>query len=224
MLRFKLAATAALLVATFALTEMASAQTVAYRHRSTVFGDHAAGLSELVRAQGAFLRDEAAAAAKWVEVAAAEDQLWYQRAEYRYQVKQMQLEYLKQKAQANRERQELTAAADEAAALELLRSAQRGAARWPAALTLPKFAGSMSLVESLLKNWSPDDAAGDAYRAALATEAGVLRTRISNDTSIDFNNRVEAVKTLKRLQRLASMGGRTNIDGQGVAGEQLAAR
>jgi hypothetical protein len=212
------ATAAAVLVAAFAVTETVSAQTVAYRHRSTPLGDHAAGLSELVRARGAYLIDEAAAAEKWVQVAAAEDQLWYQRAEYRYQVKQMKLDYAKQKAEANREQRDLAAAAEEAAALRLLRSVQRGAPLWPAALTQPKFAGSMALVESLLKNWSPEDAAGDAYRAALATEAGVLRARITDDMSIDFQSRVEAVKTLKRLQNLASM------DRQGAAVQQLAQR
>jgi hypothetical protein len=63
----------------------------------------------------------------------------------------------------------------------------------------------MSLVESLLRTWSPEDTTGDAYRRALATEAGVLRTRIANDLSIDHASRVQAVQTLRQLQVLASL-------------------
>ncbi len=78
----------------------------------------------------------------------------------------------------------------------------------------------MSLVESLLRNWSPEDATGDAYRRALATEAGVLRTRVANDRSIDHNGRVQAVQTLRQLQLLANMPGA----GDGAATQQLALR
>jgi hypothetical protein len=63
----------------------------------------------------------------------------------------------------------------------------------------------MSLIESILRNWSPEDAASaDAYRQSLATEAGVLRTRVGADTSISFEARLEAVRTLRQLQILAS--------------------
>ncbi|RIK86665.1 MAG: hypothetical protein DCC67_02690 [Planctomycetota bacterium] len=181
----------------------ATAQVVAYHHRSTVFGDHAAGAAELVRAYGAFLRDEAAAAQQWVSVAAARDQLYYQRGEYHYRLKQLEQQYIQQKAARNRERQQLNAAAEEAAAERLLQSTQHGVPVWPAALQQPKFAGSMTLIESLLQNWSAEGAASPAYRRALATEAGVLRARVAADTTIDFNGRVEAVRTLKRLQLLA---------------------
>jgi hypothetical protein len=218
----KLSVAALLVSSTLGLAGTVSGQTLYYDHRSTVFGDHAAGLSELVRAQGAFLVDEAAAAEKWVQVAAAEDQLLYQRAEQRYQVKQMQLELSKQRTQAYREKQDQQSAAEEAAARRLLDMAQRGMVQWPTALAQPRFAGSMSLVESLLKNWSPDDASGDAYRKALATEAGVLRTKIATDKTIAFASRVEAVRTLKHLQLLAGMSGQAGPGA--VAGQQVAMR
>jgi hypothetical protein len=183
----------------------ASAQLVALRHHSTIAGDHFSGASELVRAQGAFLRDEAAAAENWIRVAAAADQLQYQRTEYAYQVKRMRLDYLQQKADANRERQQLDTASDHAAALQLLNSAQRGVPQWPKALQSPKFASSMTMIESLLRNWSPDDTTGDAYRRALATEAGVLRERVASDASIDHAGRVQAVQTLQRLMVLVQL-------------------
>lgn len=201
----KLTTLAILSCAAIAAATSASAQVIAYRHRSTVFGDHAAGAAELVRARGAYLRDEVAAARQWVDVAAAQDQLWYQRAEMNYRVKQMELDYIKQKAANNRERDQLNTAAEVAAAQELLQSAQRGVPMWPAALRLEKFAGSMGLIESLLRHWAPNELSGNAFRQALATEAGVLRVRIANDASIAFTDRVEAVQTLQRLQLLAGM-------------------
>jgi hypothetical protein len=70
-----------------------------------------------------------------------------------------------------------------------------------------EYAHSVSLIESILKSWSPENPTGDAYRRALATEAGVLRTRIASNKNISFLARVDAVRTLDRLQRLADMTG-----------------
>jgi hypothetical protein len=211
--------TTVLLVVALALTEPATAQLVALRHHSTILGDHFSGASELVRANGAFLRDQADAAETWVRVAAAADDLHYQRIERAYQVKRMRLDYLEQKAAMNRERRELETSAEVNSALRLLQSAQRGVPQWPAALQMPKFATSMTTIESLLRNWSPEDATGDAYRRALATEAGVLRTRIASDTTIDHASRVVAVKALRQLQVLATLPG-----AEAVGGQQLALR
>jgi len=209
---------AALVVVALALADKASAQLVYMDHHSTALGDHLSGASELVRAQGSFLRDEADAAETWVRVAAARDDYWYQRAEKFYQVKQMRLNYIQQKANANRQQQSYEAAAEETAALRLLATVQQGAPQWPTALLNSKFAGSMSLIESLLRNWSPEDTTGVAYRRALATEAGVLRTRVATDMTIDHGSRVEAVETLRQLQLLA------NLPASDVAAQHLAAR
>jgi hypothetical protein len=209
---------AALVVVMLALADSASAQLVALRHHSTVLGDHLSGASELVRAQGSFLRDEADAAETWVRVAVARDNYWYQRAEKAYGVKQMRLNYIQQKANANRQQQSYEAAAEETAALRLLATVQQGAPQWPTALRNAKFAGSMSLIESLLRNWSPEDTTGVAYRRALATEAGVLRMRVANDLSIDHTSRVQAVETLRQLQLLA------NLPSDAGAVQHLAAR
>lgn len=211
---------AALVVVALALADSALAQLVAMDHHSTALGDHFSGASEFVRAQGSFLRDEADAAETWVRVAAAADDLQYQRTEHRYQAKRMQMEYLQQKASLNRERQQFDTASEEAAAMRLLHAAQRGVPSWPTALKHAKYAGSMSLVESLLRNWSPEDATGDAYRRALATETGVLRTRVANDLSIKHSSRVRAVETLRRLRLLADMPGAVEVG----AMQQLAVR
>jgi hypothetical protein len=200
----QLALAASALSIILAASHAASAQVVAYRHRSTVWGDHLAGASELVRAQGAFLRDYADAAEQWVRAEAANDQLWYQRVEYRHQVRMMNLEYLKAKAEARREREATKTADDRAAAAQLWQQARQGGASWPAALKRPEYASSMALIDSILNNWQPNDAASGAmYRRALATEAGVLRTRIADNSDIDFLSRVEAVETLRQLQNLA---------------------
>ena len=73
------------------------------------------------------------------------------------------------------------------------------------ALRQTKYAGSLATVSSLLRNWSPQDPTSDVYRAALTTEIGVLRNRVAADQQLDFASRVEAVKTLKQLQQLATM-------------------
>lgn len=199
------------------LATPAAAQLISMRHHSTVLGDHLSGASELVRAQGAFLRDEAEAAATWVQVAAAADDLHYQRTEHWYQVKRMRVEYLQQKAEVNRERHQLETAAEENAALRLLQTAQRGVPQWPVALRSERFAGSMTTIESILRNWSPDDVTGDAYRRALATEAGVLRARVASDATIDHASRVAAVKTLRQLQVLATLPTAEDFGGQQLA-------
>ncbi len=199
------AAFATLALVAVALQQQASAQVIAYDHRSTVLGDQLAGASEMVRAQGSFLKDQAIAAETWMRVTAAQDQIQYQRSAYRFDVKRMENELRERKAQANRERQQAEATAETAAALRLYHSVQRGAGHWPAALRQTRYAGSLATVTSLLRNWSPQDPTSDLYRAALATEIGVLKNRVAADQQLDFASRVEAVKALKQLQELATM-------------------
>lgn len=207
MSRFNQFAIAALTLTAAAATGMssASAQVVAYDHRSTVLGDQLAGASELVRAQGTFLKDEATAAETWTRVTAAQDQIQYNRSAYRFDVKRMETEVRDRKAQTNRDRQQAEAAADTAQAMKLYNSVQRGAGLWPTALTQTKYAGSLQTVTSLLRNWSPSEPSGEVYRSALATEIGVLKNRVAADRQLDFASRVEAVRTLKQLQQLTTM-------------------
>lgn len=196
---------ATLAIAAVAWQSTASAQVIAYDHRSTVLGDQLAGASELVRAQGSFLKDEADAAETWTRVVAAQDQIQYKRSAYRYDMQRMESELRDRKAQANRERQQAEATAEMAEAVRLYQSVQRGAGLWPVALRQTKYAGSLATVSSLLRNWSPEDPSSDVYRAALATEIGVLKNRVAADRQLDFASRVDAVKTLKQLQQLATL-------------------
>ncbi|QDT74917.1 hypothetical protein [Lacipirellula limnantheis] len=200
-----IAIVATLAIAAVAWQSTASAQVIAYDHRSTVLGDQLAGASELVRAQGSFLKDEADAAETWTRVVAAQDQIQYKRSAYRYDVQRMESELRDRKAQANRERQQAEATAEMAEAVRLYQSVQRGAGLWPVALRQTKYAGSLATVSSLLRNWSPEDPSSDVYRAALATEIGVLKNRVAADRQLDFASRVDAVKTLKQLQQLATL-------------------
>ena len=103
--------------ATIALTlvtaHSVSAQVLAYDHHSTAFGDFAAGRAELALAQGQFLVNQSIAAQNWVQAAAASDQLQYQRAEYRWNIKQMEMKYMEDRASASRQRAALKSASDE---------------------------------------------------------------------------------------------------------------
>jgi hypothetical protein len=213
---------AAALALALVVSSSASAQVLSYDHHSTAFGDYLAGGAELALAQGQFLVNQSVAAQNWVQATAANDQLQYQRAEYRWNLKQMELKYREDRATALRQQAALKSASEEAAARQLLQSAKRGIVQWPVALTQPKFAGSMTLVESLLRNFSPDDPACDAYRRALATEVGVLRNQIASDKTIDFNSRVAAVHTLSQLQQLATLPASTA--GASATTPQLAMR
>jgi hypothetical protein len=197
---------AALSLALFlSLGHAASAQVVAYHHRSTVWGDHLAGASELVRAQGSFLRDEAEAAESWVRAETARDDLLYRRAEYRLQIRQMEEEHRQAKAAARRERDHAIELAKQAEAVRLWKAAQHGGLMWPAALQKPEYEPSLAMIGSILRSWSPTNPTGDVYRRALATQAGVLRTRVASNSAISFQARVEAVRTLDRLQELSTM-------------------
>jgi hypothetical protein len=209
-------------VLTLVAASSASAQVVAYDHHSTAFGDFFAGRAELALAQGQFLVNQSVAAQNWVQAAAANDQLQYQRAEYRWNLKQMEMKYMEDRATANRQKSALKSANEEASARRLVESAKHGGVIWPIALTQPKFAGSMTLVDSILRNWSSNDLSNDAYRRALATEAGVLRSQVANDKTIDFNSRVDAVRTLSLLQQLATLPAPTT--GASTVGPQLAMR
>jgi hypothetical protein len=204
-----------------AAARQASAQALYYDHHSTAYGDYFGGAAEVIRAQGAYNRDTAAAAESWARAVAAQDAIQYQRDEYRYQVAQMELKYHEQKLNQRREEQQNKSAGEAAAAHQLWENVQRGVASWPSGLTRPEYSASMSLVESVLRNWSPDNSPrGDAYRRALATEVGVLRNRVAANKSIDFTSRVEAVRTLDALKVLAMMPGA----GAGETGSRLAMR
>ncbi|MCA9261600.1 MAG: hypothetical protein KDA61_20425, partial [Planctomycetales bacterium] len=72
---------------------------------------------------------------------------------------------------------------------------------------------SRQLIESLLSRWTPEDGPSfNAYRTALLTEAGVLRTRVAEDADATFISKVAAIEALKSLQRLAEL----DLD-QGIA-------
>jgi hypothetical protein len=191
-------------VAAAVAASTASAQVIAYHHRSTVAGDTFAGAAELVRANGAFLKDEAEAAETWTRVVAARDDIRYRRAEYRYQTRQMDLDYRKRLLEQRQQKLENESAAREVAARRLLDRAQHGLPIWPAAFQRPEYAASTSMVESVLRSWSPEN--GDpVYRRALATEIGVLRNRVAHNGAIPFAQRVDAVETIKQLQTLVEI-------------------
>lgn len=185
-----------------------------YDHRSTALGDWYAGASELVRAEGAYLRDEAAAAQIWLDVDRGREAFRYEMAEWRQQVELQRQQSIKDRAEARRTRQAQAEQARDLSARELLQDLNDGMPVWPAALRRPEFAGSLSMIESLLRNWDAAGApTGDAFRAALATELGVLETRITDDTSIAFLDRVNAVKTLRLLMELTD----ANVDAASLA-------
>jgi hypothetical protein len=202
--QIKTAAFAIVLVASS--TAFAQVQGVqVYDHHSTVFGDWQAGTAERLNAEGNFAQAIAAAEKQHIENAAAYEDYRYQYVQHYYQAKELKRQDQAQRRDDKVARQSAAAAAEETAAIRLWKSAQQGIVNWPSALTRPEFSSSMSTVESILRNWSPsDNATSGAYRQALATEAGVLRAKVMGNDKLSFSNKVEAVKTLAKLQTLAT--------------------
>jgi len=207
--------TLAALVTIFSLSQVAtsSAQVLYYDHHSTAAGDFLGGSAEVLHGQAAYLKAEAESAEIWVRASAANDDRLYQRFQYNIQAKQQQLEYQQQRREDKLARKTALAVAHENQAIRLQKTVQLGAMNWPTALTRREFSSSMSMIESVLRNWNPNDPNNDAFRRALATEAGVLRNKIANNPSIPFASRVEAVQTLKKLQTLAGLTGDSSVNG-----------
>ena len=198
---------ASLVAASIALClgDLSWGQVVAYDHHSTAHGDYLAGAAEVVLAQGKYAKDVATAAETWTRVDAARDTIEYQRAEYRHQARRMDLQYRQEKLDARKTRNELRTADRLAAARRLWAESQQGYPRWPQAMMRAEFSSSVSVVESLLRNWSPEASPlGDAYRRSLVTEIGVLRNRINAHPELDFSSRADAIRTLNNLELLAS--------------------
>lgn len=185
----------------------ASAQPWIYHHHSTAQGDFLGGSAELTQAQGQFAKDVASAAEIWVRVAAAQDDLQYKHYENHLRCKQVELEYRESKRQAIETRNELKDARRLAEARQLWTDAKNGYVRWPAALNGREYATSLSLVESLLRTWPESDGYfGPIYRKSLATELGVLRSKISHDKKVPFHQQVDAIQTLDGLELAARIG------------------
>ncbi|MCA9237050.1 MAG: hypothetical protein KDA44_16365 [Planctomycetales bacterium] len=174
-----------------------------YHHRSTALGDAYSGASELVRAEGAYLKDEADAALTWLEVDRGREAFRYEMGEWRQQVELRRQREIQDKAEARRARQQQDAQVRSVSAQELARDIRDGMPVWPAALREPQYSGSLSMIESILRNWDATTAPmANVYRSALSTELGVLENRVAADDSIGFVYRVEAVRTLRLLREL----------------------
>ncbi len=201
-------------IAALAAMNSANAQVLYYDHHSTVLGDWQGGAAEVLHGHAADVKAEAEAAETWVKADAAYEDLRYQRTQHDIQTKQLRQEYNHQIREEKLARQAATIAAQENDAVRLHKSVQMGGVNWPAALKRPEFSSSMSMIESVLRNWTPNEANGEAYRKALATETGVLRNKIANNHNIPFNSRLEAVRTLKKLQLLAGVDNSSTANGQ----------
>lgn len=197
------------------------AQALVYDHRSTVYGDLYSGAADVIQAQGRYARDVAKAAEIWVRAEGAHDEVVYRRTEYRYQTLALDREYHLQKLEDKKGRDEAQLAKRMQEAQRLWAQAQYGSPSWPEALGRPEFAASMDMIESLLRNWSPETSPlGDPYRVALATEVGVVRARIAAHPKVNFPGRVEAMRALGNLELLAEHV----RGGSAPAGEKLAMR
>jgi hypothetical protein len=197
---------ATLAVVTATASSSAVAQVVAYHHRSTVYGDWTAGAAELVGAQGRAAVDYARAYEISVRADHNLEDLRQKRLQAHLYEREYRIQMQREKTAERRQRQASEEVSQAQTARELILGVQHGTLAWPVALQRPEYAHSMRMIESILANWSPaSDTSFRAYRSALATEAGVLRVKISSsDRGISFLEKVAAVRTLKTLQWMAS--------------------
>lgn len=204
----RIAATSAALAALIAVlgASAASAQVVAYHHRSTVAGDFLAGYGEAVLAEGIADRNHAIAYRTYVQADRERAALNYEIIQGRMYLNEQRNEAIRQKIENRRASQAEKSLAQDAAAQQLLVDVQRGVQQWPEALERSEFAQSMDLIQRLLQGWTPDGTSADnAYRKALLTQAAVLKSQVASDREISFANRRNAVATLSKVSRLAKM-------------------
>lgn len=194
----------ALLIASLA-TE-ASAQAVAYRHRSTAYGDYLSGSADLVLAYGRAAEHHAEAFAITVRAANDLEDLRQKRLRAYYYEREYRDQLIREKAEERKVEQHATEAERDSDALALVRQYELGVFVWPNALQRPEYSSSTRLIESILGNWTPENGSDfRPYRTALLTEAAVLRTRVSTAADLRFEDKATAVRTLASLQRLAGL-------------------
>ena len=174
-----------------------------YHHRSTAFGDYYSGAADLVYAQGQYLKAEAEAARTWVEASRGQAELDYQVAEWRQAAQEARTQALAAKADYFREKAKRLAADRQLAAQTLARDIQDGLPVWPAVLNRPEYEASVSLIASIIRAWGgPDKPLEASYRAVLMTELGVLENRVTQNQTLAYQERFDAVRMLHSLREL----------------------
>ena len=214
------------LLAVIALASSASAQILSYHHRSTVLGDHLGGYAEVLHADGANARNRALAYRTMVRAEREREVLRQEQlAAYHYE-QEFHQQQIRQRAAENRRRQELESQQLEQSSQFLLEDVQLKRNVWPKALRQAEFAGYMLQVESILRDWSAGYASD---RRALRMISEELRTAITGTPNVNFEDRVDAMQTLKKIEHLAHRRETAPVngprpEGHGNAGPQLAKR
>jgi hypothetical protein len=188
-----------------------------FHHRSTYEGDVREAMARQERANGAATRDHAEGYKAYMSAEQQRLAIWYQAYEIRRLVEQDRQTDAQRKAEFHRQRMAEQSAAQQAAARTLLAEIQMGVYIWPAALRRPEFSSSLGVIESVLRQWNSAGNVDSYARNALATEASLLRRRVSGNSNIPFDNQTTAVRTLKLLQRVATLPLAPGTDAEIVA-------
>lgn len=181
----------------------ASAQVVAYHHRSTVLGDHLSGYAEVLHADGLNARNRAVAYQRFIRAEREREQLRQERlAAYHYE-QEFAAAQIRAKAADNRARQQQQTDQLRESSERLLRDVKLRRNVWPAALRSDEFAGRMLQIESILRAF---DAPYPSDIRALRIASEELRTELSEASHLDHQDRTEAIATVKRIEYLAYEG------------------
>jgi hypothetical protein len=194
-----------LTIATFVIASPVAAQVRFYHHRSTAFGDYAAGMAELELARGRAAVDRANAYECRLCAERQRQYLIYDRLEARQLAQESRQQRSQIAADARAKRAAWRQARIEAAANELVADLDAGTYKWPRLLAGPSFAAERVQIGQLLQVRRD---VGDSQLPSLIEVIGQLRGKIlDSQANATHLERVQAMRVVTQLEYLSAATG-----------------
>jgi hypothetical protein len=195
-----------LTVAALVIVSPAAAQVLSYHHRSTAFGDYAAGQAELELARGRAVVDRAYAYELRVRTERQRQSLLYDRMELRQLAKQLREERSQAAFEARKKREVGRRARNSDAAGRMLADVRQGSFKWPKLLATGMYSAERLRIEAVLRNWNGSESS--QVQAAIVELAKQLRAKVldpqANATHLE---RVQAMRVVTQLEYLSTTAG-----------------
>jgi hypothetical protein len=186
--------------------EALCAQPLNNRSHATIWGDALSGRAELAAAEGWAAERYAAAEERALASEREFVKLEREWAELRREQQAAQRAERERRIADRLQRRKDWDAEQDDAARALLEGVQQGAYSWPAALQRSEYEAALAGIDSRLAEWGLTYRGTHAgSRLAVANDARRLARSVAADTEIPFNERVEAVRVLKLIERLPAL-------------------